>query len=77
MLAPQGAEDNVTASAASPGSLGAQRTTERARKSQMLEEALRQVQASGTDVSRFLESQGHYEVAGMITSGGVLPSGAQ
>ena len=76
VLAPQGAVDNVTASAASPGSLGAQGTAELVRRSQMLEEALRSVQASG-DVSRFLQSKGHHEVAGMITSGGVLPSGAQ
>ena len=76
VLAPQGAADNVTASAASPGSLGAQGTAELVRRSQMLEEALRSVQASG-DVSRFLQSKGHHEVAGMITSGGVLPSGAQ
>ena len=72
VLAPQGAGDNETASAVSPRSLEAQEAAELARKSQMLEEALRDMVASGTDVSRFLQSKGHHEVAGMIGSGSQL-----
>ena len=45
--------DNETASAVSLGSLVAQETAKLARKSQMLEEALREMVTSGIDVSRF------------------------
>jgi hypothetical protein len=68
-LAPQGAGDNETASAVSPCSLWAHEAAKVARRSQMLEEALREMAISGTDVSRFLQSKGHHEMAGMIESG--------
>ena len=72
VLAPQRAGDNETASVVSPGSLGAHEAAELARKSQMPEEALREMATSGVDVSRFLQSKDHHEVAGMIESGSQL-----
>ena len=59
----------MTASAVSPGSLGTQETAELVRRSQMLEEAMREMLTTGTDVTGFLQSKGHHEVAGMIISG--------
>ena len=63
VLAPQGA------SAASPGSLGADEAEELVKKSQMLEEALRDVLATVTNLARYLQAKGHCEVVGMIDSG--------
>ena len=42
------------------------------RKSQMLEEAMREMLTTGTDVTGFLQLKGHHEVAGMIESGSQL-----
>ena len=69
VLAPQGARANETASAASPGSLGAGEAGETEKRSQMLEEALRDVLATGTNLTEFLQAKGHGEVVGMINSG--------
>ena len=68
MLAPQGASANGTASAALPGGLGAQEVAELVRRSQVLEEALKEVMAPG-EVTEFLQASGHHEVVGMIKSG--------
>ena len=69
LLVPQGAGANGIASAASPGGLGAQEADELARRSQVLEEALRVVMSTDTDVTGFLQAKGHHEVVGMIESG--------
>ena len=69
MLAPQGAGANETALAASPGSLGAEEAGELVKRSQMLEEALRDVLATGTNLTGYLQAKGHNEAVGMINSG--------
>ena len=69
VLAPQGARANETASAASPGSLGAGEAGETEKRSQMLEEGLRDVLATGTNLTEYLQAKGHGEVVGMIYSG--------
>ena len=69
VLAPQGAGANETASAASPGSLGTGAVGELVKRSQMLEEALRDVLATGTNLTGYLQAKGHIEVVGMINSG--------
>ena len=68
-LAPQGARANETASAASPGSLGAEEAGELVKRSQMLEEALRGVLATGTSHTGYLQAKDHNEVVGTINSG--------
>ena len=43
------------------------------KRSQMLEEALRDVLATGTNLSEYLQAKGHSEVVGMINSGSQMP----
>ena len=72
VMAPQGAGANGTASAASPGGLGAKEAAELVRRSQVLEEALWEVMTTGEAapmVTGFLQATGHHEVVGMIESG--------
>ena len=67
VLAPRGAGANGTASAALPGGLGAQEAAELVRRSQVLEEALREVLTTGEAapvVTRFLQANDHHEVVG-------------
>ena len=69
MLAPQGAGANETASAVSPGSLCAGAAGELVKRSQMLEEALRDVLATDTNLTGYVQAKGHSEVVGTINSG--------
>ena len=57
-----------------------QEVAELRKKSQAMEGALKDIMTEGDGAGmliRFMQARGHEGVVGMITSGGVLPSGAQ
>ena len=64
-----GVQGNATASVVSPGSLGAEEAEELVKKSQMLEETLRDVLATSTNLAGYLHAKDH--------RGGVINSGSQ